>query len=326
MANFRSVVVAPFDIYVKRWSDAGDEPVFPSIAGDVRPTPSFVGGDDVDLSHLDTAPVGTADRDKWVRFGSDLSDSILDQGISMSRQSTDGEYRGYGAGHVNKAWVVNEDLMFSGTVADFSLEMMSLLLEDGQTVPSVAGQAGTAGAIVGVAVQTPGTGYAVGDYVAVKKTGGSGGVVRVTSITGAASTGPIGTVSIVSPGQDYTAGNTTAAALATDSTGAGQGAIFTLEVAVVGGQGAHRSLVIGRRGTTQLKKTFAFLIRGAASPYVEGDNVQIEVPRAVFNGSPNITMNRADAITCSFELKALHTERFANAAFQGYARIRSQTA
>ena len=60
----------------------------------------------------------------------------------MSRQSTDGEYRGYGSGHVNKAWVVNEDLMFSGTVADFSLEMMSLLLEDGQTVPSVAGTSG----------------------------------------------------------------------------------------------------------------------------------------------------------------------------------------
>ncbi len=145
----------------------------------------------------------------------------------------------------------------------------------------------------------------------------------MVTITGGGATGPIETVAVVAPGAGYSNGASTASGVADSTSVAGSGAIFTLVVGTVGATDASRSLVIGRRGTTQLKKTFAFLIRGAASPYDEGENVQYEVPRAVFNGSPNITMNRADAITCSFELKALHTETLGGQPFNGYARIRS---
>ncbi len=118
------------------------------------------------MSYLGSIAAAGDHRTHWTRFGSDLSDSVVDQGISLSRQSTDGEYRGYGSGHVNKAWVVNEDLMFSGTVADFSLEMMSLLLEDGERPTPHNPTGGAAGGLLSVsAVPTPGTNYAVGDYM-----------------------------------------------------------------------------------------------------------------------------------------------------------------
>ena len=69
----------------------------------------------------------------------------------------------------------------------------------------------------------PGTGYTVGDLLTVA--GGTSGIVRVLTITGGLSTGPVGTVVLVDGGTGYTAGSN----LATTG-GTGTGCTITITV------------------------------------------------------------------------------------------------
>lgn len=161
------------------------------------------------------------------------------------------------------------------------------------------------GQVVRVDVDTPGTGY-TGDptiTIAAPTKANAAATAIVTD-------GRISEVRISNPGNGY--GSPPAVTIA-DAPARGTRATAR---AVVGAIPGYRTLIIGRRGAALQKREFSFLIRGKASPYVELEVMQFEVPRMIFMGAPNITANRADPITVTFECQALEDD-----VINGYARM-----
>ena len=262
------------------------------------------------------APVGTAFPDisvsstelpsVWGRVGKDQSRSMDESGITVSRAAQDGEFRGYGAGRVRKTWTISEDLSFTFMMADFTLETQSLLIEDDQPVLESVAARGAASAAVG---SSAGTNYLVGDVLTVS--GASGGIKPRVAVTTVNATGGITGVELVFAGRGL---NTTLANLATTG-GSGNGATVTLTRGATD-LPAIKTLTLGRRGARLAKKQFAFIMRGQASPYVDGALAQINVPCAVFEGTRDISFTRNDPIKYSCTLRCIE-----DSGINGYAEF-----
>ena len=261
------------------------------------------------------APVGTAFPDigantvpsVWKNVGKDQSRSMDESGIRMNRNASDGEFRGYGAGRVRKLWTVSEDLMFEFMMADMTLETLSLLIEDNQAVLDAAAGAAANAVAVGNAA---GSGYAVGDTLTVNQT--SAAIkprVRVTTVNGSG-----GVTAVATPAMFGGRGVSTANNVATTG-GSGSGANVSI-TSVTGSLSAIRTLTLGRRGSTLAKKQFAFLLRGAASPYVDGSRCQINVPCGAFEGTRELSLTRADPVKFSCTIRCIE-----DSGINGYAEI-----
>ena len=289
-------VVAPFDISI---APVGNP--FP----DVTAAMAF-GSDGQSTSHLG-----------WRRLGREQSRSMDVSGIQMNRESQDGSFYSYGGGRKVKGWTVQEDLMVSGQMADFTLETISDMVEDGQAVLDIAAAKGIASFASNA---TAGAGYTSGTvrFTLPDPDDGLGAGLQVT----VNASGVPGAPTVVSPGRYSTAptaasvGTAFAAAYtgATPSTAVVFGAA-TLTSADVAG---FRSIVLGRRGGRLAKTAFAFLIRGAASPYVDGERAQIEIPQGIFEGSRNFQFTRADPIKYDFQISCLEDRNL-----DGYATLRA---
>ena len=290
------VVVSPFDISI---AEVGTP--FPDIA-----VAMAFNDDGVSSSH-----------DGWRRLGREQSRSMDVSGIQMNREAQDGAFYSYGGGRKVKSWTVQEDLMFSGQMADFTLETISDMIEDGQAVVEVAASKGVSAFATN---STPGASYTPGDvYFSLPDPAGGKGAGLKVAITAA---GVPGKPSIINAGRYSTA--PTAAVVKAAFTAAYSGAtpgtavtfgVATLTSATLAG---FRSLVLGRRGSHLAKKSSAFLIRGAASPYLGGELAQIEVPNGTFEGSRNLTLTRAEPIKYDFQIGCLEDR-----VIDGYANIRA---
>ena len=263
------------------------------------------------------APVGTAFPDvgvatsaiasTWKKLGKDQSRSMDESGIRMNRNASDGEFRGYGAGRVRKLWTVSEDLMLEFMMADFTLETMSLLIEDEQTVLDAAAGAGANAVAVG---SSAGSGYSVGDTLTVSQSSATiKPRVRVRTVNGSG-----GVTAVATPAMFGGRGVSTANNIATTG-GSGTGATVSI-TSVTGSMPAIRSLTLGRRGSTLAKKQFAFLLRGAASPYVDGSLCQINVPCGAFEGTRELSLTRADPVKYSCTIRCIE-----DSGINGYAEI-----
>ena len=262
------------------------------------------------------APTGTAKPDigvdvpaAWGKVGLDQSRSFDESGIQASRAAADGEFRGYGAGRVRKLWTISEDLSFQFMVADFTLETMSLLIEDNQTLTETAGT--TTGVVRSAYVTDDGTsGYSVGQTLTLGATSANVATFRVTKVRG----GKLLAVEIIDGGSGQTAGEKTQGSSASTSafTG-GTGAKITIEVYT---PAATKSLILGRRGANLAKAEFSFLMRGLASPYVADGRAQIHVPIGSFEGSRDIAFTRNDPIKYGCTIRCVE-----DSTLDGYAEL-----
>ena len=290
------VVVAPFDISI---AELGTP--FPDVAAAM-----VFGGTGASTSHAG-----------WRRLGREQSRSMDVSGIQMNREAQDGSFYSYGGGRKVKAWTVQEDLMFSGQMADFTLETISDMVEDGQAIVDVAPAKGVASFANNA---TPGAGYEADAEVYFSlpdPTGGKGAGLLVT-ISGA---GVPGKPMVINPGRYSTAPAATVVKTAFDaaytgSTPSAQLVFGTATLTTGSDLAGFRSIVLGRRGGRLAKKASAFLIRGAASPYMGGERAQIEIPAGVFEGSRNMTLTRADPIKYDFQIGCLEDR-----GIDGYANL-----
>ena len=288
-------VVAPFDLSI---APVGSS--FPDVASAMT-----FGADGESTSHPD-----------WRRLGREQSRSMDVSGIQLNRESQDGSFYSYGGGRKVKGWTVQEDLMVSGQMADFTLETIADMVEDGQTVLDIAAAKGVASF---AANATAGAGYE-NETVRFKLPDPSGGLGAALSVT--VTGGVPGKPAIIAPGRYATAPTAasvkaafdTARTPKTPTTAVAFGAATLTSSDIAGFQG----LSLGRRGGRLAKTAFAFLIRGAASPYVDGERAQIEIPQGIFEGSRNFQFTRADPIKYDFQISCLEDRDL-----DGYASLRA---
>lgn len=288
------VVVAPFDISI---AELGTP--FPDVDA------AMVFGD----SGASTSHAG------WRRLGREQSRSMDVSGIQMNREAQDGSFYSYGGGRKVKAWTVQEDLMFSGQMADFTLETISDMIEDGQAIVEVAAASGLdafgANSTAGAGYDSGDVYFTMPDPAADEK--GAGLLVTIPA------SGIPGTPTIINPGRYSSAPSTAAVKTAFDAAytgGATTQVGFDTPALATATLAGFRSIVLGRRGGRLAKKASAFLVRGAASPYLGGERAQIEVPAGVFEGSRNMTLTRADPIKYDFQIACLEDR-----GIDGYANL-----
>ena len=296
MSVAQSVVVAPFNIYRSRLSPDGRLPRFPDVT-------DALAGEAYAAGEFD----GVAGAVEWTLLGTDGNRVMNEDGISMNRSASDGFFTSYGGGRKVKQWTINESLSFEMNFADATLETMSILIEDGQDVGEIGAGNAVNGVVSAARTTTDSSAniFATGDYVAVASSAtgtnkhGTGAILRVTN------GGVTPTFEVVAGGRNYgataqnTVGEFTVARDGITKTGTAVAGpiVITITVGNTAGAPARKELIIGRRGGRLAKAEFAFLFRGAASPYIGGKAAQVEVPRACFNGDRGITMNRANPIS-----------------------------
>ena len=289
-----SVVVAPFNIYIARLPNNGCLPRFPSLTD---PDPTAINAFDQHDRGRNVPAL------PWKLLGSEGNRIMNEDGITMNRSASDGFFTSYGGGRKVKQWTINESLSFEMNFADSTLETMALIIEDGQDVGRRGPGNSTDGVVIAAETTTDGTNFAVGDYVALKPTAGNAqgtttsGTGAVLRVSGGTAVKP--EFEVVRGGSGYGVSGLTVSGTAITKTGndAFGNIVITLTTTNLPAPGNQRELVIGRRGGRLAKTEFAFLFRGAASPYIGGARAHVEVPRACFSGDRGITMNRANPIS-----------------------------
>ena len=279
-ASNTEVVVAPFDIW---YADVGE--IFPDPGSDfIHPA--------------------------WKKLGKDQSRSMDESGIRMNRNASDGEFRGYGAGRVRKLWTVSEDLSLEFMMADFTMETLSLLIEDGQTVRRLPVSHGVRDVRLPSGNPSRGSAYVHGEAVTFSAPDQDrDGAHRAQGTVIASGGGALGrtardAVTITDAGAGYTSPPTV-----TFTNGSGA-ATITVRLEDRNAQTADRlppmrNFYLGRRGASLAKAQFAFLLRGAASPYKDGARCQINIPCGSFEGARELSMTRADPIKYSCVIRCV---------------------